>query len=692
MAVPRTIQKLLEKGDFDGLEDTWLGHMAEAPDDVGFFVGVARALVGIDEEERARFLLGMLDSELIDQGHWHTRLELLERSGSLLMPPEELHPAILETLRQIHGDRPSCEELIEAAGLHRAPHDLPKTWEKVERFESLVVFDVGAVVTMDKHGVGRVADINLELKSFKIDFEDHPGLTVGFRAAPKVLEPLPEEHILRRKLEEPEALRRLGEEDPAELLRIVLESYEEPRTAGQIRQDLAGVVDEGSWSSWWSRARKHPQVVAGTGGRQSYDWIGSQAGALEAVWQTFLEAAPRKRLDLLRRDGSRDGKLARRMAESLLELAGERREEEPGLAFEIAVVLEREGLASAEAEVSATALVDTVPAKRLFGGVVDRSVREEGYRMLRERLESWQEAYLELLAQEQDPRALDVLADALEEKAAEAFGRFLDGLLAQPDRAPAAFVWMAERAGRDETLRERNPLRLLQHVLQAFQREEFKAFRSRLKPMVESGGTVPRLLSHLSTGQAAKAEQQIYKAGGLEGYQREDLMSALHLRFPELREGGGEAERLYALPDSIEAKRREFETLIKKELPANRKAIEEARALGDLRENFEYKSARQRHEYLSTRASELEADLARVQPIGEVEPGIEEVRIGTRVRLAGDGGKRELTILGPWESDPDRDIISYQSDLAGELLGKSEGEEIAISGDSYRIVGIEPWQ
>ena len=97
--------------------------------------------------------------------------------------------------------------------------------------------------------------------------------------------------------------------------------------------------------------------------------------------------------------------------------------------------------------------------------------------------------------------------------------------------------------------------------------------------------------------------------------------------------------------------------------------------MGDLRENFEYKSARQRHEYLNARAATLNADLPRVRLI---EPGgmdTSEVRIGTRAppRRGRGGGKRVMTILGPWESKPEEDVISYESDLAKDLLGRKPG-------------------
>ena len=53
---------------------------------------------------------------------------------------------------------------------------------------------------MEGKGVGRVVEANLGLESFKVDFERIRGLTVGFKAAPKLLRPLDPDHVLRRKL------------------------------------------------------------------------------------------------------------------------------------------------------------------------------------------------------------------------------------------------------------------------------------------------------------------------------------------------------------------------------------------------------------------------------------------------------------------------------------------------------------
>ena len=149
---------------------------------------VARALSGNGESGRTTTLLELLDEQLREDGRWKARLELLKRAGHLLLPADKLHPTLVATLAKLYGDRGFYKALFEAVGLHRAPQDVPKTWEKVERLEGLLALDVGTVVTMEGRGVGRIVEANLGLESFKVDFERIKGLSVGFKAAPKLLQ------------------------------------------------------------------------------------------------------------------------------------------------------------------------------------------------------------------------------------------------------------------------------------------------------------------------------------------------------------------------------------------------------------------------------------------------------------------------------------------------------------------------
>jgi transcription elongation GreA/GreB family factor len=687
LSISRDNLQRLQRGDFAGVEEDWLRHLETDPSDIPYFVGAARALAGTGEAKRARSLVELLDDELKAKERWHARLDLLRDGGGFLVASERLHPEVVATLKRLYGAKSGFQSLLRGVGLEKGGDPAAKLWEKVDRFEALVSFELGAIVWMQGKGAGRVVDVNVGLEAFKVDFEKQKAMTVGFRAAGKLLRALPEGHLQRRKLEDPESLRGLA---PTELLGLVLRSGDAPMTAAEVREAVAGLVSEAQWTSWWTAARRHPQVLpVGSGSRQTYRWAETSADASASAWEAFESADLAGKLDLLRRQTGkeRDVTLRDRMVGELVTAAERAYGARPADALKIWSALERAGAAPRGAAWSIEALVERHDPRQLLGELDDRTLRERVYEIARQRRADWSALYLERLNKEEDPRTLNLLYDAAAEVAPAEVGRLLDAWLSQPRKNPAAFTWLAERAAGDEALAGRNPLRLLQQILSALGVDEFAPFRTRLRPLGESGGSLPRLLARLSEDQAAAARESIQRAPGLETYQRTALQNALELRFAALR--APSEQPLYARPASIAARRAELKELLEVEIPANRKAIEEARALGDLRENFEYKSARQRHEYLAARAAALDRDLRRVRPLEPAGAEPVDVRIGTAVRLLSPAdAERRLTILGPWESQPEAGVISYESELAKELLGRKIGDVVRFEGADWRIAEI----
>jgi transcription elongation GreA/GreB family factor len=685
----KDLTQQIERGELDGIEDAWLARLAEAPGDLAFFASTARSLHEHGAEEQAGFLLQMLDEQLREEGRWRERLELLRRAGGLLAAdPPALHGEIVRSLEAAHPGHSALRPLAEKVGLFRAIEDVPKLWEKVEKLLDLLRVDRGTPVLLEGKGAGRVADINLQLDSFRVELGDGSTVSVGFAAARKVLRPLPPGHVLRRALEEPEALARLKEQQPAELARIALESYAEPLTAGELRQALLGIVGDKEWTGFWNQVRRHPQLLALPGARQRYRWAESAGAALSTLRERFDAADLREKLDLLRAHGARDPDLRQAMVEELLRQAASARAEE---AFEIAVALDRAGFELPPEGTGAVAILSRLDDPLRFAlALPDRTLREEVYRRLPGLRADWPEVFEAAFAREEDPRLLDLLATELRAAAPARLDAAVGDLISQPRRNPAGFTWLAERAAEDESLLRRAPLRLLQQILQGASDSSFGPARRRLTKLAESGGTLPRLLPLIEPEHAPLVEEALGRASGLEEFQRTLLRNALHLRYPELRQA--HEVPLYATPEAIGAKREELRQLLEVDIPANRRAIETARELGDLRENFEYKSARQRHEYLSARASTLHRDLGRARPVDAATVDPASVRVGTRVLLQGPAGDRAFTILGPWDSRPEEGVLSNETELAHRLLGKEVGDEVEIDGQPCRVVGIEPFR
>ncbi len=683
MRIPQSIQDSLASGDIDAVEAEWLAAVEEEIA-VDTFLAITRGLVRLGEAERVGTLLELLDDQLRERGLWSERLDLIRGDGSRYLRSGQVYETVLDTLHELYRDRESdLNELLHELDLDRGRQETVKLWDKVDRLRNLLAFQRGDIVEMTGRGVGRVAQVNMPLQTFKVDLEKVKGVAVGFRAAGKMLTLLPPEHVLRRKLEEPEQLAAMK---PPELLELTLRSYDRPLTGAEVRAIVVGIIPARRWSSWWTSARKQAQVLSSGGSRQTYRWVAA-TDAESSLWREFEQAAPRARIGLLRRAANQSQDLRDRMTAALDDLGRSLTRGQPALAFEIRCALERFG---AEPTWPAEELLSSLKNPLGFFASIDpRGPREQAYRLLPDCRGDWRDVLERRFLLETDTKAIGTIVEMIDQ---ELLLRCAARAQVQPHRTPAAFTWLAEGAAADPALREGRQNRLLNLLIQALRHEAFAPFRLRLKALFDSGGTVPKLLPELTLDEARQAEASIRHAA-LEDYRREPLLAALHLKFPDLLADQDTDDDLYALPASIAAKRDRLRELVEEELPANRRAIEEARALGDLRENFEYKSARQRHEYLTSLATELQQDLQRSTPIDLGAAACDKLRIGNRAIFESVSGKqRVLAILGPWESAPERGIISYESDLALRLLGSEPGAKVDMDGETFTLQAIENLQ
>ncbi|HOS31291.1 MAG TPA: transcription elongation factor GreA, partial [Treponemataceae bacterium] len=144
-----------------------------------------------------------------------------------------------------------------------------------------------------------------------------------------------------------------------------------------------------------------------------------------------------------------------------------------------------------------------------------------------------------------------------------------------------------------------------------------------------------------------------------------------------------------------ESKKQQLDHITSVEIPANSKEIGEALALGDLRENAEYKAAKERQAQLNVMATRLQDEIERAQIFDPTTITTIRISFGTTVILQNNstGEKEEYTILGPWESDPDNKIISYMSPFGNAILNGKVSEKISFTINErdfeYTVVSIE---
>lgn len=673
---------------FDDVESLWMAELDRDPSDVEAFLSVAKALRKAEQRTQSDTLLGLLSDALKEGGHWHQRLQVLKELGRLSKHPTQLRQQFEDALKKAFGKHKNFARAFQFAKFND-PQSNPV--ERAEKIETWLTYDEGECFFMAGRGAGKVTELNPELGVCRLDFEKDKRVSVPLGAANKFLTPLPEGHILREKFSDPEGLQTQATKKPAEFFAKLLQSFGRPMTMAEVRDAVIGVVPEKSWSSWWTSARKNPQiVVSGSGAKATYSYSSSAGEAEGVVRRDFERADAKSRLELARKHSARSQELADYFSTALAADAARLARTDSAMAWQILTTLE--GLPGKyESTIEPPSLLQSPMASRTVAAIGDKQLRERALGVVRETHPDWQKVYSEVFFLEEEPKMITLVYDALE-KAGETdlLTRLTDETLRYPRRHPRAFYWYAKRVNEDESWADRATYPLLFQILDALTNDEFSSVRARLKDFFDKGALAIRIINGQNNEeQARRIVDTLDRYGAVEEYRREIVKAAALMKHPHLREQ--EQEPVYSTPDMLEKKRAELLHLRNVEIPANSKALQAAREMGDLRENFEYKAARQRAEYLAARAAELSGELSRVRVLEAAQIDTTAVRVGTKLLLSNGELQREVVILGPWESAPEHGVYSNQSEVAKALIGHATGDIVSFMGNDYQIESIRRW-
>ena len=158
-------------------------------------------------------------------------------------------------------------------------------------------------------------------------------------------------------------------------------------------------------------------------------------------------------------------------------------------------------------------------------------------------------------------------------------------------------------------------------------------------------------------------------------------------------------EALIVSWESLQRKKAELDDIVNIQIPHNKNEIQIARAEGDLRENGGYKAAREQQSVLLRLKEKYERDLRHAQGTDFADAKTDRIGIGTIAEVidVASGNTETFTILGAWDSDPDKNHLSYMSETAKALIGKNPGDEVELPVDGVgtqkvKVATIKPYK
>jgi transcription elongation factor GreA len=344
--------------------------------------------------------------------------------------------------------------------------------------------------------------------------------------------------------------------------------------------------------------------------------------------------------------------------------------------------------------------IDDVPS--LFLNLKDNKLKEDFLRHVQLFVPQWTDIYVNLFPHALSPAILHTLEkagseDKLRAMTLNCFENFRD--------YREAVVWLFKNAAGESWYQKagisfEKQLITLIHILDLTYREienhrdttENRKINKQVYAVLFKEGTLNSFIDQADDDTIIRLYTFINDVKDLDPQDKLNLRSRVLDRHPGFQFFGGEEKTvitrgLMVTAAMYEEKQKQLAHIMDVEVPANSREIAFALSLGDLRENAEYKAAKEKQEILNSTVAKLKDEIERAQLFDPASVNAGRVSFGTKVILHNNtsGKKEEYIILGPWESDPDNNIISYLSPFGSAILNKSVGENFDFSINDEKV-------
>ncbi|MDR0320086.1 MAG: transcription elongation factor GreA [Treponema sp.] len=730
----KALYRYINKGNFASIKEIWGKLISINTEDIDFFLLIQKKIAKTVTEDKAVSLLNELYAKYKDKD-----IDIAINILKIILEYDEkdVHGRreIIECFKKKYADHSQLEECIRISNLsqnYRAVH------QAISDFEKHIAFDKGNYVFHRTWGVGRIASIDGD--DICIDFSKKRGHTMSVKMAVDALQTLSKTHIwvlkATKKKEEIREKIKDSEENIIWTLKTIIKSFDNACDMKRIKAELSpALLTTGEWSTWNSKARdilkSNPDF--GVSAEDSdifvvrdrpvsiteklYNEFNAQRNFYDKV-SVIRDYVSNKKTSpdseyfsemfsfftaFLRRDAQESRRSAdstnAEYALSTYLLINDLATHKNYAHLKSALTVSFADLFSA---------IRDVPA--LFKSYKDSKLKNDFLSNVKLYISSWADIYIKLFPYSQLQSIIDQLEGAgfsgkISELCNDAFEHYRDNR--------EAVVWFYKNARdkswfNDANISVEKQLITLIHILDITFRDmenhnntvENRKINKLVSDILFKNGALVSFIDSNDENAIVRIFTFVNEVKDIDPQDKVNLRSRILDKYPGFKFLGGTEKKvsrgLMATGAMYEEKKKLLAHIMEVEVPANSKEIEYALSLGDLRENAEYKAAKEKQEQLNTQVARLKDEIDRAQLFDPNSVNTSKVSFGTKVVLFNEtaGKKEEFTILGQWESDPNNNIISYLSPFGNAILNKVPGEkfEFAINDEriSYLVESITP--
>ena len=623
----------------------------------------------------------------------------------------------LEAVTTRYGKQPEFNERLRLIGLRNR-----------ENFQgALSHYDLLSHVQKGKFvfhnggwGTGEIMEISPIREQMAVEFENVSGRKhITYANAFKTLIPLPDEHFLSRRFADADKLEKEAKEDPVSIVKILLRDLG-PKTAAEIKNELCElVIPDADWTKWWQTTRtklkKDPMIQAPENLKDVFILRKTEASAEERMSRAFHSKTDTDEIIQTSYNFVRD-----------LPKALKKQDVNNTLKSKLVDLLKDSSLSNAE-ELQILILLEDYfshpipekPLKSYILGIKDLentlnemeiiALKKKALSLVRENYKDWVPLFCSFLNSVQQGTLRDYLLKELNQnEGKKPLLKLLHELVDKPIINPELFFWYFQKIAANENkdlpysdkAGEGQFFESLFILLNAIEpKPEYKELAKKIYNFIlaKRFAIVRRIIENTSIEFIKEFLLLVSKCQTFTDHDQKILRSLAEVAHPSLATGKSRKNshdvNLIWTTETGYLKTQERAKLVGTiEIIENAREIEAARALGDLRENSEYKFALEKRSRLQGELKTLSEQLSYARLITPNDISFNEIGIGNIVKI--EDSKQQITvytILGPWEADPETNILSFQSKLAQTMCGLKVGDTFSFRDEEFKILDIQSY-
>ncbi len=622
-----------------------------------------------------------------------------------------------QALQEKHGTDPQFNEWLRLVGMRTrenfqgaiSNYDLLKHMQKGK-----FVFHAGG------WGAGEIIDLSPIRQQVSIEFENVTGRKdLTFDNAFRALAPLDDRNFLARRFADADLLEQEARKDPLWIIKLLLSDLG-PKTAAEIKDELCDlVIPEKDWAKWWQGARaklkKDPMIESPSAlgnpfrlrlAEQSQEERLVRAIQHKTKVHDIIQAAYSFLRDLPKSRKNQDVKNSLR-DKLLKEL--ENPELTPQEELQTCICLESQFGHHVEGRATKDLIQRLENIEAAIQEIDIVALKKLALTLVKENRNDWIPLFLNLMYSIKHSALRDYILKELhqQDKDDKLLKGELQKLLHQPETHSDYFIWYFQKIVNKDG--DSLPFSDKKGACMLF--EAFLVLMNRLENKPEHRDLVKKMYVLLS-GKRYAVVRAIFANADLSSVKEFLLLASkcqiftdhdmkiLHslaaVVHPSLaKDKQSEQQKanesiIWTTEEAYQRIQEQVRHIGTIEMVENAREIEAARAHGDLRENSEYKFALEKRSRLQQQLKTLSNQIKNARVITKEDVYLDEVGVGSVVDVTDSkGNKSTYTILGPWDADADRNILSFQSKLAQALLGCKKGGSVEFRGDKFTVTNLK---